>query len=85
MAQPKRRWSKARTGLRRSTWKLENKNLVECPHCHEKMMQHRVCPSCGYYDGKKYYQQKHLKTNIFFYNNTKSIVIFLFSIYYSKI
>ena len=35
MAQPKRRWSKARTGLRRSTWK------------------HRVCPSCGYYDGKK--------------------------------
>ena len=34
MAQPKRRWSKARTGLRRSTWKLENKNLVECPHCH---------------------------------------------------
>ena len=53
MAQPKRRWSKARTGLRRSTWKLENKNLVECPHCHEKMMQHRVCPSCGYYDGKK--------------------------------
>ena len=33
--------------------KLENKNLVECPHCHEMMMQHRVCPSCGYYDGKK--------------------------------
>ena len=53
MAQPKRRWSKARTGLRRSTWKLENKNLVECPQCHEKMMQHRVCPSCGYYNGKK--------------------------------
>ena len=25
MAQPKRRWSKARTGLKRSTWKLENK------------------------------------------------------------
>ncbi len=53
MAQPKRRWSKARTGLRRSTWKLENKNLVECPHCHEKMMQHRICPSCGYYNGKE--------------------------------
>lgn len=53
MAQPKRRWSKARTGLKRSTWKLENKNLVECPQCHEKMMQHRVCPSCGYYNGKK--------------------------------
>ena len=23
MAQPKRRWSKARTGLKRSTWKIE--------------------------------------------------------------
>ena len=27
MAQPKRRWSKERTHLRRSTWKLENKEL----------------------------------------------------------
>ncbi len=36
MAQPKRRWSKARTHLKRSTWKLENQNLVDCPHCHEK-------------------------------------------------
>ena len=42
MAQPKRRWSKARTHLKRSTWKLENKNLVECPHCKSLMMQHRV-------------------------------------------
>ena len=48
MAQPKRRWSKARTHLKRSTWKLENQNLVDCPHCHEK-----VCPNCGYYDGKE--------------------------------
>ena len=53
MAQPKRRWSKARTGTRRSTWKLEAKNLVECPRCHEKMEQHRVCKNCGYYNGKK--------------------------------
>ena len=48
MAQPKRRWSKARTGAKRSTWKLENQNLVECKHCHELVMQHRVCPNCGY-------------------------------------
>ena len=27
MAQPKRRWSKARTGLRRSTWKLEKEKI----------------------------------------------------------
>mgnify|MGYP002509255988 CR=1 FL=1 len=33
--QPKRRWSKARTGLKRSTWKLGKPNYAECPHCHE--------------------------------------------------
>ena len=53
MAQPKRRWSKARTGLRRSTWKIEAENLATCPHCHEPIMQHRVCPNCGYYNGKE--------------------------------
>ena len=58
MAQPKRRWSKARTGLKRSTWKLENKNLVECSHCHNLTMQHRVCPSCGYYDGVEIVSKK---------------------------
>ena len=58
MAQPKRRWSKARTHTKRSTWKLENKNLVECPHCHALMMQQRVCPSCGYYDGVEIISQK---------------------------
>ena len=31
----------------------EETESVECPHCHEKIMQHRVCPNCGYYDGKQ--------------------------------
>ena len=53
MAQPKRRWSKARTHLKRSTWKLENQNLVEWPHGQETIRQHRGCPNCGYYDGKE--------------------------------
>ena len=53
MAQPKRRWSKARTGLKRSTWKLDKPNYAECPHCHEPIMQHRVCKNCGYYNGKE--------------------------------
>ena len=58
MAQPKRRWSKARTHLKRSTWKLGTKNLVECSHCHEKIMQHRICPNCGYYNGKEIIKQE---------------------------
>ena len=53
MAQPKRRWSKARTHLRRSTWKITNKNLVECSHCHALIEQHKACPECGYYNGKE--------------------------------
>ena len=50
--------SKARTGSKRSTWKLENKNLVECPHCHEMMEQHKVCSNCGYYNGKQVVAKK---------------------------
>ena len=53
MPQPKRRWSKARTGLRRSTWKVDAPAYVECPHCHEPILPHRVCKNCGYYDGKE--------------------------------
>lgn len=58
MAQPKRRWSKARTHTKRSTWKLEKTNLVACPHCHELKMPHRLCPTCGYYDGKEVIAKK---------------------------
>ncbi|ABN52258.1 MAG TPA: 50S ribosomal protein L32 [Hungateiclostridium thermocellum] len=49
MANPKRKWSKARTGKRRSQWKLTVPNLVECPHCHSLKLLHRVCKECGHY------------------------------------
>lgn len=52
MANPKRKWSKARTGKRRSQWKLSVPNLVSCPQCHELKLPHRVCRACGYYDGR---------------------------------
>ena len=25
---------------------------LECPHCHEMKLPHRVCPNCGYYQGR---------------------------------
>ena len=53
MAQPKRRWSKARTHLKRSTWKLEKPSISTCSHCHEPVLPHRVCSNCGYYNGKE--------------------------------
>jgi len=52
MANPKRKWSKARTGARRSQWKLELPGLVKCSQCHSFKLPHRVCKECGYYDGK---------------------------------
>ena len=49
MAQPKRRWSKQRTHKRRSTWKLETPKFATCA----PVMPHRVCPTCGYYNGEE--------------------------------
>ena len=54
MAVPKRKVSKARRDKRRSSvWKLEVPGLVRCPQCGELKMPHRVCGSCGYYNGRE--------------------------------
>jgi large subunit ribosomal protein L32 len=53
MANPKRKWSKARTGRARSNWKLSVPSLTACPKCHTLKMPHKVCKTCGYYDGKE--------------------------------
>lgn len=54
MAVPKRRTSKTRRDKRRaSSYRLNRMTFVECPNCHEPMLPHRVCPSCGYYKGKE--------------------------------
>ena len=58
MAQPKRRWSKERTHLKRSTWKLETPKVATCKHCGEPVLPHRVCENCGYYDGKEVIAKK---------------------------
>ncbi|HOP06505.1 MAG TPA: 50S ribosomal protein L32 [candidate division Zixibacteria bacterium] len=53
MALPKRRHSRTRGRKRRTNWKLSMPNVVECPHCHQARLPHHICPSCGYYDGRK--------------------------------
>lgn len=53
MAVPFRRTSKTRKALRRSNIKLSKPELVACSNCGELIQPHRVCPKCGYYDGKK--------------------------------
>ena len=53
MPNPKRKHSKARRDKRRSAnSKMYAANLSICPQCKELRMPHRVCPHCGYYNGK---------------------------------
>ncbi len=54
MGNPARRFSKGRRDRRRAqTFKLSLPGIVECPQCHEMKLAHRVCKSCGYYNGKE--------------------------------
>ena len=54
MAVPKRKTSKQRRDKRRaSSYQLPKTTVVECPNCHESKLPHRICPKCGYYDGKE--------------------------------
>jgi large subunit ribosomal protein L32 len=61
MANPRSRWSKARTGKRRSQWKLSAPGLVSCPQCHVLKLPNRVCKECGYYDGKEIFKKVETK------------------------
>ncbi|MGI6377636.1 50S ribosomal protein L32 [bacterium] len=53
MAVPTHKTSKTRKALRRSHMSLTAATLVTCPNCGKEIKPHRVCPNCGYYDGKK--------------------------------
>ncbi|MDD5120809.1 MAG: 50S ribosomal protein L32 [Candidatus Omnitrophica bacterium] len=53
MALPKRRHSAARGRKRRTHWKIKATNLIPCPQCKQLKSAHRVCGSCGYYDGRQ--------------------------------
>ncbi|MFC1675136.1 50S ribosomal protein L32 [Candidatus Omnitrophota bacterium] len=53
MALPKSKHSKARGRKRRTHWKLKGAHLARCPKCKQFKLAHRVCVSCGYYDGRQ--------------------------------
>lgn len=52
MANPKRRTSHARKNKRRSHHALSAAASSECSNCGALRRPHRVCDSCGWYDGK---------------------------------
>ena len=47
MAVPKSKQSKSRTNKRFANYRATAPQLVECPHCHELKVAHRVCKNCG--------------------------------------
>jgi len=60
MANPKRKHSKARTRKRRSVYygALSPPTTVPCELCGGAKMRHRVCPSCGKYQGRQIVEPK---------------------------
>ena len=50
---PKRKYSRARQGERRSHLGLKAAVLIDCPQCHTPKLPHHVCPTCGTYDGRE--------------------------------
>lgn len=53
MAVPKRRTSKTRKRKRRTHQKLDLPAMNVCSNCGEIKLNHRVCKSCGFYDGRQ--------------------------------
>ena len=53
MAVPFRRTSKTTKRRRRTHFKLSVTGLTKCSNCGATIVSHRVCPECGYYDGKQ--------------------------------
>ena len=53
MALPKRRKSHARVRTRRQQWRAVKITTTTCPHCAAVIVPHRVCTSCGYYNGRQ--------------------------------
>lgn len=58
---PKRKYAKARRGERRSHIKLALPNLTTCPTCRSPKLPHRICPTCGSYDGRTVLEVKSTK------------------------
>lgn len=53
MANPKRRHSNSRQGMRRAHDSLKPAQTSACPRCGRSKLPHRVCGNCGYYANKE--------------------------------
>ena len=53
MANPKKKHTCMRTGMRRSAnWRIEQVYLAKCANCGGTTTSHQICPECGFYKGQ---------------------------------
>ena len=52
MAVPKRRTSHSKQGMRRSHHAVTPIQVQYCKQCNEPGLPHRVCPNCGFFQGR---------------------------------
>lgn len=54
MGVPKRKPSRSRQRMRRAyNSVMALPKIASCPQCTAPFRSHRVCPSCGYYNGRQ--------------------------------
>jgi len=62
MPNPKKKHSQSRRDSRRAAnWRVSAGNASKCPQCSAARMPHRVCPSCGFYNGELIVAKKEKK------------------------
>ena len=53
MPNPKRKHTPSRRDSRRaSNWVVKATNASKCPQCGAARLPHRICKSCGFYNGE---------------------------------
>jgi len=51
-----------RRNMRRAAnWRIDVPNMSKCPQCGEPKLSHRICPSCGFYNGELLITKKEKK------------------------
>ncbi len=58
MAVPKKKVSPGRKKMRRQFYELTPTAFVSCPNCADLRRPHRICSSCGFYNGRLVVAQK---------------------------
>lgn len=58
MAVPRNRLSNARKNSKRAHHAKKPKTLTPCTNCNAPRLSHRICSSCGFYDGRSVFKQE---------------------------